>query len=404
MANEGQTRRSAQHACGPATKAAIDLFCCAGGAALGVHAAGFHHEVLVDVDEDAVTVARAAGFAAVRCDVRAFDRWVAQVSRPVWLAWASPDCTVWSRAGKRTGALGRPLPLFGRAASDRNGWPMTWATVDRLREARLGPRWLMCENVPGMVDHLSSAHQDGAPVDPMRCPGCYFERVVLVELRRRFASVDWRILNCADFGVPQTRSRLFVVCGPVPYSWPTPTHAGRWVSVFEALGPSGLGTMSPGDTATRSSTNPRDESHERKRRDCTHEPAPTVNAGAGNQGVWLTTGAHDQTDEQGLRDLFLRHQSDSARTRARPLDCPSPTISTRGTLALERRDGTMTRRLTQLEEAALQCFPATYPWHLASSDRARRRLSGRAVPPIMAEALARQVLASEGCADVGVRS
>lgn len=38
--------------------------------------------------------------------------------------------------------------------------------------------------------------------------------------------VEWKVLNCADYGAPTTRKRLFIICrrGGKKISWPEPTH------------------------------------------------------------------------------------------------------------------------------------------------------------------------------------
>lgn len=306
----------------------VDLFSCAGGASLGIRRAGYSHEVLVDVDGEAIEVARAAGFPAIRCDVRAFDRWIGHVTS-CDLLWASPDCTVWSSSGKRTGARGdMAAPLFRSVRKDRNGWPFLFEAIDRMRSSGVGPAWVVAENVVGMVDHLKAAHMDGADPDVMDCPGCYFHKVILGEMRKRFEFVDWSILNAADYGVPQSRQRVFIVAGPSAYTWPEPTHADRWVGVDSVI--------------------------------CGHD------------------------------GCTVRHLSNSAGTRGRPLSEPCPTIGTKGTIALERQ-GELVRRLTQEEESRLQGFPKGYPWHVVSGDGTRRRLSGRAVPPILAQRIVERI-------------
>ena len=76
--------------------------------------------------------------------------------------------------------------------------------------------------------------------DPAKCPGCYFERVILPDLRARFEHVGWWLLDAADYGVPQHRRRVILWAGPRPLTEPAPTHGpGRalpWVSMGEALG------------------------------------------------------------------------------------------------------------------------------------------------------------------------
>ena len=182
----------------------IELFAGAGGAALGLHRAGVCHDAHVEMDPSACDTLRALDIGPVlEGDVRAVD-WTPYAGR-CDLLWASPPCQAWSQAGKRKGA-----------EDERNGWPWTWAAVDAIK-----PTWLICENVPGLLSHRA----DCLRRDVLTCPGCYWIDVILPEARRRFAYVDARTLDAADFGAPQRRHRVFLVCGPERYAWPRPTHS-----------------------------------------------------------------------------------------------------------------------------------------------------------------------------------
>jgi len=135
------------------------------------------------------------------------------------LWWASPPCQAWSSAGAKRGAQ-----------DERNGWPWVFDALDRAEHR---PTWLICENVRGLLWHTKSCG------DPMTCPGCYWQRVVLVEARRRFESVQVWTLDAADYGVPQHRRRVFLVCGPHAVDAPAATHGGDglpWVTMGDALG------------------------------------------------------------------------------------------------------------------------------------------------------------------------
>jgi len=207
----------------------LDLFSGAGGTALGLHRAGFdvtHFEW----DHHACETLRAAfpGDDVHEGDLRQAP-WASWRGK-VHLLWSSFPCQAWSTAGKRAGAL-----------DERNGWPWTVDAVDAC-----DPTWLLCENVEGLTMHRGGAA--ACPRDATVCPGCYFDGVILPQLRERFAHVSWRVLDAADYGVPQRRHRVIIAAGPVPFPWPEPTHCdpafripinlGRrkpWASVRQAL-------------------------------------------------------------------------------------------------------------------------------------------------------------------------
>ncbi len=210
---------------------ALELFAGAGGAALGLHRAGFAHVACVERNAPAAATLRAAGFPAVEADVHHVD-FAASRGR-VDLLWASPPCQPWSTAGRRLGA-----------ADERDGWAVTLTAIDACR-----PSWFLAENVMGMTYHADLC--GGAN---HACPACGLGRVN-GELLRRFAFAGvWR-LDAADFGVPQRRRRVVLWAGPLPLdeAGPTPTHAR--VDLAHALGRSPWVTMGEaiGDTLTRES-------------------------------------------------------------------------------------------------------------------------------------------------------
>ena len=192
----------------------IDLFAGGGGASLGLRRAGFEHVACVDFDPDAVAVARALDLPArlARVEDLTFDH---QSGRGIDAVWASCPCQDWSLAGKRKGAKGA-----------RNGYPALFGALDRMAEAGCAPRWLLGEQVAGMLAHKADAECDvGRLPKPEDCPGCFWYHELVPEFRRRFAVVEWRVLDASDFGVPQRRHRVILVCGPVAIRWPAPTHS-----------------------------------------------------------------------------------------------------------------------------------------------------------------------------------
>jgi DNA (cytosine-5)-methyltransferase 1 len=170
----------------------LDLFAGAGGAALGLHREGFEHVACVERDPSAAATLRAAGFPAVEADVRDLD--YAALAGTVDVLWASPPCQAWSSANQHA-------ERKGAADVARNGWPWTLEVVRVVR-----PRWAVFENV--------------------RNARRYVDRQVVPELRKLYAHVSVWVLNAADHGVPQSRTRLFVVAGPRPIE-PPPTAPRR---------------------------------------------------------------------------------------------------------------------------------------------------------------------------------
>ncbi len=338
----------------------LELFAGSGGAALGIEAAGFAHAALCEWDADACATLRAAGLGpVVEGDVRDLDAIEAVAgSGPLDLLWSSFPCQAFSTAGKRKGA-----------SDERNGWPWTVDAIDRFR-----PRWFLGENVRGLLCHSSKGHPD-----PMRCPRCYLDEVILPQLRERFAHAGWWLLDAADFGVPQHRRRVILWAGPRPLALPEPTHAD------------------PATLAQRGLFGPR--------------LAP-----------WVSMG-----EALGLMDGQVVAAGETGEGRPRPMDQAAPTIGTKGTAYLLRPAPTVTstevkstrasaasggefnggpdrasdalflgtgrRRLTVEECARLQDFPPGHPFQGTKTSRYRQ--VGNAVPPTLARVVAEVVFEAD---------
>lgn len=312
----------------------VELFAGAGGAALGLEAAGFEHAALCEWDANACATLRAAGLGpVVEGDVRDLDAIAATVGpEPVDLLWSSFPCQAFSMAGKRLGA-----------SDERNGWPWTVDALDRFR-----PRWFLGENVRGLLIHSTEGHPDS-----MRCPHCYFETVILAQLRERFAHVGWWLLDAADFGVPQHRRRIILWAGPAPLVPPRRTHGPGmftrpWVSMGEALG---IGVDSCVKTGSNSNGKPILR---------VNGPSSTITTNAWTSTPWHNAGV--------------------------PFVCDTPLD--RATVAASGRC------LTIAECAKLQNFPNDHPWQ--GNKTAQSRQVGNAVPPRLAEAVGRAVMDAEG--------
>jgi DNA (cytosine-5)-methyltransferase 1 len=163
---------------------AIDLFCGAGGSSLGAMAAGFEIVAGFDIWPVAGLVYR-ANFPAARfhlCDLAALDvsdiRSIYGDLGDVDLVLASPPCTDHSLAR-------------GAAPPSLAGLDLPWCVLEFARI--FWPRWVVVENV----------------IQMRRWHGY---RAFLWSLCGLGYCIRQEILDAADFGVPQRRRRLYVVC------------------------------------------------------------------------------------------------------------------------------------------------------------------------------------------------
>ena len=100
---------------------------------------------------------------------------------PIDLICGGFPCQAFSNAGKRGGFLDPRGTLFFE--------------ISRLAESRRPP-YLLLENVPGLLSHDQ---------------GKTFA-AILHTLSDLGYGIEWMVLNSADFGVPQARRRVFLVC------------------------------------------------------------------------------------------------------------------------------------------------------------------------------------------------
>lgn len=150
---------------------ALDLFCKAGGASMGLHQAGFE-VVGVDIDSQ-----KNYPFLFLQGDVFNIN---VERARQFDLIWASPPCQAYSQAAQSQRAKGKVYPDL-------------IAPVRALLE-KIGKPYII-ENVPGA---------------PLR--------------------VDVKICGC-QVGLPLRRSRLFECSFPVMEALPAHHHTGPVVSV-----------------------------------------------------------------------------------------------------------------------------------------------------------------------------
>jgi DNA (cytosine-5)-methyltransferase 1 len=187
---------------------AIDLFSGAGGLSLGLSDAGF--DVLVGADSDRWAVEShtgnlgGLGWAGDLTDPEEFlellDQWGI---REVDLVAGGPPCQPFSRAG--SAKIRDLVRTGGRSPKDpRAGlWNSFMAVVEQL-----SPRVVLIENVPDLP-----AWDDGAVIVG------FFE-----SLNALGYQVDARILDAFQYGVPQHRARLFIVATKdgLSFRWPEP--------------------------------------------------------------------------------------------------------------------------------------------------------------------------------------
>ncbi len=211
----------------------VELFAGAGGLAIAASKAGFEHDAVLEFNHDACETIRAnqrRGYDLVRHwpliegDVhhQNYQTWNGRVD----LVSGGPPCQPFSIGGKH-GAMGDRRNLFPEAAR-------------AVREIQ--PRAFVFENVKGLLRESFAKYfsyivlQLTYPVVTARESEDWTDHLARLErIKTKDAdsdlrySVVWRLLNAADYGVPQRRERVFVVGFrsdiKVPWSFPSATHS-----------------------------------------------------------------------------------------------------------------------------------------------------------------------------------
>jgi DNA (cytosine-5)-methyltransferase 1 len=195
----------------------VDLFAGGGGASTGIEAAiGRPVDIAINHSKVALAV-HAANHPHTQHLTT--DIWTAKPlevtgGHPVWILWASPDCTHHSRAKG-----GKPRQQKIRS--------LAWAITRWAKDTR--PEWIYLENVPEF-ETWGPLLADGTPCKRRR--GKTF-RAFVAKLRSYGYSVDWRVLDASHFGAPTRRRRLFMAAHRDGSSieWPEATH-GKGLEPF----------------------------------------------------------------------------------------------------------------------------------------------------------------------------
>lgn len=210
---------------------AISLFSGAGGLDIGVAQAGFDILACIEIDKHCCETLRASvqrenrGTRVLEDDIRKVDPVVLMQELTLHpgqldLLCGGPPCQAFSQIGKR------------QCLDDDRG--MLLFEMVRFAEV-FHPKTILIEQVKGL---LNAPDQEGSSGGVLK--------QLLSRLELLKYSVQWKTISAADYGVPQMRQRVFVICAQSPgsFEFPPPTHiSGKnslplfpsYVTVGEAL-------------------------------------------------------------------------------------------------------------------------------------------------------------------------
>ena len=377
----------------------VELFAGAGGLAMGMSNAGFRHAAVIEWDHDACETFRENQRHRLRSveawplyegDVKAFD--YGNLS-DVMVVSGGPPCQPFSMGGKHRGYMDK-----------RDMFPEAVRAVRELR-----PKAFIFENVKGLMretftDYFEYIHlQLTHPSFTRRKAESWREHHARIEKHhtsrreRTEYNVVFRLLNAANYGVPQRRERVFLVgfrsdLG-VEWSFPEDRYSenallrSQWIT---------------GEYWERHKVEKRERPQLTERQVARVETLRNDYLFDAGKLPWLSVrdAIGDLPDpEKKLRNDVANHSfNPGARSykghTGSPLDEPAKTLKAGdhgvpgGENMLARVDGSV-RYFTAREAARLQTFPDDYTFRGAWTE-AMRQL-GNAVPVRLAETVARSV-------------
>ncbi len=325
----------------------VELFAGAGGLALGMEMAGFHHVLLNEIDADACATLRLN-----RPEWRVAEQDIASISFRPWhgkvdfLSGGFP-CQAFSYAGKQGGFADTRGTLFFELAR-------------AVKE--IEPKVFLCENVRGLAAH-DGGRTLGVIKDTIRSLG--------------YTLVEPRVLKAILYKVPQKRERLILIAirddlaEKVTYKWPDPYY--KVMTLRDAFFKGELYDCdvppSPG------------QSYPKKKEDVMR----LVPEG----GDWRDL--PDDVQREYMKGSYHLGGGKTGMARRLSLDEPSLTLTCAPAMKqTERCHPTETRPLTIREYARIQTFPDS--WQFAGKQGAQYKQIGNAVPVNLAYAVGRSLI------------
>lgn len=346
----------------------IDLFCGGGGLSYGFESAGFH--IVAGVDEQD---AFRETYEHNHSDAEFLEADLNEISGKEILDRVELD------AGDVDVVIGGP-PCQGFSLAQANSNPGDERNflVTRFIKAvyEIEPDWFLMENVPQIA-----TMEDGA-----------VREYIIEQFEKIGYTVNFKELNSVEFGVPQKRRRAFFIgtSSGSEFTFPEGTHRQSVsqttlgandtkppVPVKDAI--SDLPALEPGEIKTEYGSAPQSEYQALMR-----DGGNLTNHKAPNHGEKVIN--RIKRAEQGGK---IPYDSWSQKRRL-SWDEPAPTLlgGPRPTYHFAHPD--QHRGLSVRERARIQSFPDRFEFHAPIAKQ--RQITGNAVPPLLAEAIANSIL------------
>lgn len=336
------------------TIGAVDLFCGAGGLTRGLEKSGIAVNLGIDIDpacEYPYAANNKADFLLKSVDdVEASELLAAYNGADLKLLAGCAPCQTFSSYNQKADS------------SDKRWWLLL--QFSRLIE-ETEPELVTMENVPGLMD------QD-------------VFREFVDDLEERNYHVDYKVVNCAEYGLPQQRNRLVLLASQLgPIKLLSPKEFKRKAkTVKEAIGK--LPAIEAG------AIDPKDPLHQSSSLSETNYQRILVSKPGGTWRDWpedLVADCHKKKSGKTYPSVYGRMSWDE----------PAPTITTQFFGFGNGRFGhpEQNRAISLREGAILQSFPKKYKFTAPGEPISKKvlgRLIGNAVPVKLGELIGKSIL------------
>ncbi|MDE0689487.1 MAG: DNA cytosine methyltransferase [Candidatus Poribacteria bacterium] len=370
----------------------LDLFCGAGGMSFGFEMAGFH--IGLGIEKDPVACKTHSYNFGVHTqsveieDIKNPEGYIkAKGIESVDVIIGGPPCQGFSRVGRRA---------IHHYKGPNYVDPRNEYCFEFIRFAKaLRPLYFVIENVPDMEKH---ENDDGLILDQIEED---FREI-------GYETTKWKVLHADDFGVPQTRKRLFIVGNRIgkPICWPHAICTKDPITVWEAI--SDLPIVEHGVREDEIPYTPRFELTEYQqwaREYTNHVHEYTDESLTNHQTRWHRDEdleAFEWLEEGGkyveLPEKYKRYRDDIFKDKYRKFyrDRPAWTIeahiakdSYRYIYPSRKEEPEPSRTISVREAARIQSFPDSF--HFQGAFTRKFHQIGNAVPPLLAKALAEMI-------------
>ncbi|MGR3249999.1 MAG: DNA cytosine methyltransferase [Paracoccus sp. (in: a-proteobacteria)] len=345
----------------------IDLFAGAGGMSLGAEMAGVETRMAVEMHHAAFETYRHnhPNCLVLQTGVEHLQNAAIPFPSDDLIVFGGPPCQGFSTSNQRT-----------RSISNKKNW-LFQSFVNFVKQIR--PAWVIFENVRGILETESGR----------------FAKQIYKDLQQLGYRCEQGLLNAADFGVPQSRSRYFLI-GRLEANPPTLPSGGElaMVSVDDAL--HDLPVLANGaDTDILAYASDARSDYARRMRNgltaCTGHVVSRNSAAIVERYPFIPKGGN----WADIPETMMANYKDRTRCHTgiyRRLDPEKPSVvigNFRKNMLIHPHEN---RGLSVREAARLQSFPDSFVFK--GSIGLRQQQVGNAVPPLLAEAVFRVVVAA----------